>query len=79
MKYVLLTIIAFGFLAPQAFGAKANRWCCMVDGKVAKAGKKKMCVKSKKAPTAESKSKMSKKYVSECEKSSGTWEEEVKK
>lgn len=61
---------------PAAKAASSN-WCCMVDGEVAldaKAKDKKLCLKSKAEPSAKSKSKLTKKYVKNCQTAGGAWE-----
>ncbi|SMF27150.1 hypothetical protein [Pseudobacteriovorax antillogorgiicola] len=60
----------------------AKKWCCQVDGKVhfVEGSKKKMCVKSKKAPSASSKPKSKhSKYFASCEQAGGTWMAKGKK
>ena len=54
--------------------AKKQRWCCMVDGEVAMKGTKEICVKARKEPTLQSKSKLVKKMAKSCK---GTWEQQT--
>ena len=61
--------------------SKKSKWCCMVDDKIAKTPGKKgrdMCIKSKAAPTTESRSKLAKKYAKSCADSEGSWESKPK-
>ena len=93
MKSLLIIVLTFfTFGTGNAFGeemkstptkkSNKSKWCCIVDGKVSfKPGKKKnkeMCVMSSAKPMANSKSKLTRKYVKTCNNSGGTWENNFK-
>ncbi|MEZ4743184.1 MAG: hypothetical protein R3B45_12195 [Bdellovibrionota bacterium] len=76
----LIMLPAFSAQAEKKVAMKKKtNWCCMLDEKpVMSTGKKakKLCVKSETEPTAESKAKMVKKFVTQCTEAGGAWQQQ---
>lgn len=72
-RHIVWSIATIVFLMFTS-SAYAERWCCMVEGKVQAWNEKKMCVKSKKAPSEKSKPESKKaKYFAPCKEAGGEW------
>ena len=83
MRLLAFTFLFLGFVCSGAAFSKSKKttWCCKVGEEIAKApGKKEvdMCIRSKRTPSADAKSKLVRKYAKSCKKAEGNWEEKVK-
>ena len=84
MKFLIVATLCFGLVAPGVGFSKSKKstWCCMIGSDIAKSPGKKaknMCVRSKKTPTEDSKSKLVRKYAKSCTVNAGVWQLKPKK
>ena len=83
MKFLLIAMFSISTVASaqskkKVNSAKASKayWCCIEeDEQIMTKGKKpkKMCLRSRSAPSDESKSKLAKKYAKQCSDAVGEW------
>jgi len=78
MKLVLASGIVIAFLSTSAYSAPKERWCCMVQDKVAtfesKGKKRNICLRSVDEPKSSKSS-----YVKKCKTVAGKWFKQDKK